>query len=72
MMVWLQAHFAKTQQVVKQSVASLGLRTGAYTEFGNTGISDVSGTSTMTSGIGSSGTGTVVNGTSLDVEEPHF
>ena len=42
-----------------------GLRTGAYTEFGNTGISDVSGSSAMASGIDSSGTGTGVIGTSF-------
>ena len=73
MMVWLQAHFAKTQQVAKHAVACLsqrtrGLRTGAYTEFGNTGVSDVSGSFAMASGIDSSGTGTGVIGTSLDVE----
>ena len=52
MMVWLQAHFAKTQQVVKtvcgvgcsrtsERQRTRGLRTGAYTEVGNTGISYV-------------------------------
>ena len=82
-MVWLQEHFAKTQQVVKQSAGvgcskiserqrSRGMRTGAYTEFGNTGISDVSGSSAMTSGIDSSGTRTGVIGTSLDVEGPPY
>ena len=49
-----------------------GLRTGAYTEFGNTGISDVSGSSVMTSGIDSSDTGIGVLGTSLDVEGPPY
>ena len=48
-----------------------GLRTGAHTEFGNTGISDVSGSSAMASGIDSSGTGTGVIGTSFDVEDLH-
>ena len=42
-MMWVQAHFAKTQQVVKQSVAwgfpktSERQRIGACTEFGNIG-----------------------------------
>ena len=48
-----------------------GLRTGAYTEeFGNTGISDVSGSPAMASGLDSSATGVGVTGASLDVDGP--
>ena len=48
-----------------------GLRTGAYIEeFCNTGISDVSGSPTMASGIDSSATGIGVIGASLDVDGP--
>ena len=48
-----------------------GLRTGAYTEeFGNTGVSDVSGSLAMASGIDSSVTGIGVIGASLDVDGP--
>ena len=43
-----------------------GLRTGE--EFGNTGISDVSGSTVMTSGVDSSATGDGPIGTSLDVD----
>ena len=50
-----------------------GLRTGAYIqEFGNTGISDVSGSSAVTSGIDKSATGIGVIGTSLDVDGPSY
>ena len=50
-----------------------GLRTGAHTEeFGNTGISDVSGSPAMASGIDSSATGIGVTGTSLDVDGPPY
>ena len=46
-----------------------GLRTGAYTEeFGNTGISDVSGSPATASSIDSSATGIGVIGTSLPVD----
>ena len=46
-----------------------GLRTGAYTEeFGNTGISDVSGSHATASGIDSSATGIGVRGASLAVD----
>ena len=48
-----------------------GLRTGAYVEdFGNTGISDVSGSPAMASGIVSSAKGIGVIGASLDVNGP--
>ena len=48
-----------------------GLRAGAcIEEFGNTGISDVSGSPAMTSGIDSSATGVGVIGASLDVDGP--
>ena len=49
-----------------------GLRTGAYTEFGNIGISDVSGSPAMASGIDSSATGVGVIGTSADVDGPSY
>ena len=46
-----------------------GLRTGTYVEeFGNTGISAVSGSPAMASGIDSSATGVGVIGASLDVD----
>ena len=50
-----------------------GLRTGAYVEeFGNTGISDVSGSPAMASGIDSSATGVGVIGASLEVDGPLY
>ena len=75
-MMWVQAHFAKTQQVVKQSVAwgfQKHLSANALVHAQNLatwGVSDVSGSSAMTFGIDSSGAGTGVIGTSLDVEGP--
>ena len=49
-----------------------GMRTGAYAEFGNTGVWDVFDSSAMTSGMDSSGTGIGVTGASLDVEGPQY
>ena len=49
------------------------LRIGAYIqEFGNTGISDVSGSLAVASGIDSSATGVGVIGASLDVDGPSY
>ena len=81
-MVWQKAHFAETTGKAVYGVGSskaserqrtCGLYTGAYIEeFGNTGISDVSGSSAMASGIDSSVTGVGVIGPSLDVGGPSY
>ena len=80
--VWLQAHHAETQQV-KQSVA-LGmpehLSANAPVDCALvhtlrnsvTGISDVSGSPVMASGMDSSATGVGVIGASLDADGPSY